>query len=109
MLQRCHVLCTTPVKEGWGLIVVEANAMGTPAIGYDVPGMREALSFYNGVLCAPNPEAMADALESLYRMWRDRRHEYEALRERALEASRGLTFDRCYEDFCSSLFRPNTR
>jgi glycosyltransferase involved in cell wall biosynthesis len=28
------------VREGWGLVVTQANAMGTPAIGYDVLGLR---------------------------------------------------------------------
>jgi glycosyltransferase involved in cell wall biosynthesis len=26
-----------------GLVVTEANAMGTPAIGYDVPGLRDSI------------------------------------------------------------------
>ena len=26
------------VREGWGLVVTEGNALGTPAIGCDVPG-----------------------------------------------------------------------
>jgi glycosyltransferase involved in cell wall biosynthesis len=30
------------VREGWGLNVVEANAMGTPAIVYPSPGLVES-------------------------------------------------------------------
>lgn len=97
LLQRAHVLITTPVKEGWGIIVVEANAMGTPAIGYDVPGLRDALAFGNGALCAETPEAMAAELVRLHDLWRDRPAEYEALRRRSLDASRPITFDAAYE------------
>jgi len=26
------------LREGWGLNIVEANALGVPAVAYDVPG-----------------------------------------------------------------------
>lgn len=103
LLQRSHVLCTTPVKEGWGLIVNEANAMGTPVIGYDVPGLRDALAFDNGFLCAPDPVAMAEKLEQVYKMWKDDPEAYRAQCERALEASRQWSFDRSYREFCAAL------
>ncbi|MFG2640441.1 glycosyltransferase family 4 protein [Streptomyces sp. NPDC048370] len=31
------------VAEGWGLTVIEANAEGTPALAYEVPGLRDAI------------------------------------------------------------------
>lgn len=97
LLQTAHVLVTTPVKEGWGIIVVEANAMGTPAIGYDVPGLRDALAFGNGSLCAETPEAMAAELVRLHDLWRDRPADYETLRKRSLDAARPITFDAAYD------------
>ena len=33
------------MREGWGLVVTQANAMGTPAIGYDVPGLRDSTRY----------------------------------------------------------------
>ena len=36
-LGRAHALVATSVREGWGLVVTEAAASGTVAIGYDVP------------------------------------------------------------------------
>ncbi|MDZ4199073.1 MAG: glycosyltransferase, partial [Kiritimatiellia bacterium] len=100
LLQRAQVLITTPVKEGWGIIVVEANAMGTPAIGYDVPGLRDALAFGNGFLCPESPRALADELIRLHDLWRDRPAEYEALRQRALDSARPITFDSAYRRIC---------
>ncbi|MGD0704615.1 MAG: glycosyltransferase family 4 protein [Trebonia sp.] len=29
--------------EGWGLTIMEANAIGTPAVAYDVPGLRDSV------------------------------------------------------------------
>lgn len=43
LLARAWVLVFPSIREGFGLAVIEANAHGTPAIGYDVPGMRDAI------------------------------------------------------------------
>lgn len=43
LLTRAHLLLYPAVREGWGLTVIEANAVGTPAIGYNVPGLRDSI------------------------------------------------------------------
>jgi glycosyltransferase involved in cell wall biosynthesis len=43
LLRKAHLLFVPSVREGWGLVVTEANAMGTPAIAYDVPGLRDSI------------------------------------------------------------------
>jgi len=40
---RSWVLVNPSVREGWGLNVVEANAMGTPCVAYDVAGSRDSV------------------------------------------------------------------
>ncbi len=62
LLARAHVLVATSVREGWGLTVDEAAAMGTPTIGYDRPGLRDSIRAAGGVLVAPRPAALAEAL-----------------------------------------------
>jgi glycosyltransferase involved in cell wall biosynthesis len=42
-MARAHCLLVPSVREGWGLVVLEANSVGTPAVGYDVPGVRESI------------------------------------------------------------------
>ena len=42
ILQEAHLLLHTSVREGWGLNVIEANALGTPAVVYPVPGLIES-------------------------------------------------------------------
>jgi glycosyltransferase involved in cell wall biosynthesis len=42
-MSRAHLLVATSVREGWGLVVTEANALGTPAVAYDVPGLRDSV------------------------------------------------------------------
>ncbi|MEU9114562.1 glycosyltransferase family 4 protein [Streptomyces sp. NPDC048483] len=48
--QRKHqLLCSAwlllhpSLVEGWGLVVMEAAARGTPALGFDIPGLRDSV------------------------------------------------------------------
>jgi glycosyltransferase involved in cell wall biosynthesis len=37
-------VCVCPsVKEGWGITVIEANALGVPVVATDAPGLRDAV------------------------------------------------------------------
>ncbi len=41
-LRHAHFLVHTSIREGWGLNVIEANAMGTPAAVYPVSGLVDS-------------------------------------------------------------------
>lgn len=43
ILRESMFLVSCSVKEGWGLVVTEANSQGTPAITYNVAGFRESI------------------------------------------------------------------
>jgi len=43
ILQKSHVLLNTSYKEGWGLVNLEANSQGTPAIAFNVEGCRDSI------------------------------------------------------------------
>ncbi len=103
LLMGAHVLCTSSVKEGFGLIVLEANAMGTPVIAHDVPGLRDALAHDNGLLYRGGPEGLASRLEALFSMWQDQPQEYERLRQRCLRAARRFDVEHSYRAFRRAL------
>jgi glycosyltransferase involved in cell wall biosynthesis len=42
-MARAHCLLIPSIREGWGLVITEANGVGTPAVGYDAPGIRDAI------------------------------------------------------------------
>ncbi len=67
LLQQAHLLLFPSVREGWGLGVTEANVFGVPAIGYDVPGLRDSIrDGVTGILVPPNdPRAMGEAAADL--------------------------------------------
>jgi glycosyltransferase involved in cell wall biosynthesis len=64
VLRDAHFLLHTSQREGWGLNVIEANAMGTPAAVYPVEGLTEStLNGETGILSDDeSPESLADAL-----------------------------------------------
>jgi glycosyltransferase involved in cell wall biosynthesis len=64
VLRGAHFLLHTSMREGWGLNVIEANAMGTPAAVYPVAGLIEStLHDRTGlVAAAETPQALADQI-----------------------------------------------
>lgn len=91
LLSRAHLFVMTSVREGWGLVVTEANALGTPAIVYDVPGLRDStLDGETGVVCKPTtPAAFAQAVVTLHA----KPDLYARMRERAWATASALSWD----------------
>jgi glycosyltransferase involved in cell wall biosynthesis len=63
LMAEAHALLMTSVREGWGLVITEANACGTPAIVYDVHGLRDAVRHESTGLVVPaRPDKLAEAM-----------------------------------------------
>lgn len=43
LLSKSHLLIIPSVREGYGIVVLEANACGTPAIGWTVAGLQDSI------------------------------------------------------------------
>jgi glycosyltransferase involved in cell wall biosynthesis len=57
----------TSVREGWGRMVTESGAAGTPTVGYDVPGLRDAIiDGETGLVTKPDIEDAARAVTELF-------------------------------------------
>lgn len=67
LLTRAHILIAPSVKEGWGLTVHEAGARATPAVVYNVPGLREIVNNnVEGIICNKNtPEELTKNIREL--------------------------------------------
>lgn len=63
LLSQAHLILVPSVREGWGLVVPEANLVGTPAIVYNVPGLRDVTKDgVNGQVVTKNtPQGLAQA------------------------------------------------
>jgi len=92
LMARAHVFVMTSVREGWGLVVTEANALGTPAAVYNVPGLRDSTrDGQTGLVCRRNtPSALAQAILSLHAQ----PLLYARLREQAWVSVKELSWDR---------------
>jgi glycosyltransferase involved in cell wall biosynthesis len=99
LLQRAHVHLFCSHREGWGLTVTEAAAMGTPSIGYDVPGVRDSVASER--LLAPVGDTAALAARML-ELHRDRPL-YDRLRREAWERTRALSYNATTEAFAAAL------
>lgn len=67
LLSKAHLTLVPGVREGWGLVVTESNAMGTPVVAYNIPGLRDSVvDGQTGVLAAENsPLSLAKSAISL--------------------------------------------
>jgi glycosyltransferase involved in cell wall biosynthesis len=78
-------------REGWGLIITEAAAVGTPSIGYNSAGIIDAVDFGNaGYLCeSNNVENIINHMENIIA---DKKG-YQRIREKAYEFSLKFHWD----------------
>lgn len=66
LLNRAALMAYAPRLEPFGFAPLEANACGTPVVAVAEGGVRETVvDDYSGLLVAPEPQAMADAIERL--------------------------------------------
>lgn len=90
LLSKAHLLINTSIREGWGLVVIEAAYVGTPTVGYNVVGLRDSVvDSKTGVLSQPNPKDCAREAISL--MNNEKRHSI--LRENCREWSKKFDWD----------------
>jgi glycosyltransferase involved in cell wall biosynthesis/O-antigen/teichoic acid export membrane protein len=90
-MARAHCLLVPSTREGWGLVVIEANSVGTPAVGYDVGGIKDSIrDGRTGVLAtAGDPESLGGHAVSLVT---DEKR-YAAMRSAAFEWAEGFSWD----------------
>ncbi len=91
LMGRAHILLAPSLKEGWGLTVPEAGFMGTPAIGYNVPGLREVIKDHKtGYLTlSNNPSELAMSIDKTLK----KESEYKKLGRAAKNISLSYNWD----------------
>ena len=92
LMSKAHILLHASVKEGWGLVVVEAASCGTPSVVYNVAGLRDSvLNNKTGVVLKKNsPQEMARETVSLYK---DKRR-YLNFKKNSLLWAKSLTWEK---------------
>jgi glycosyltransferase involved in cell wall biosynthesis len=89
-MSEARALLMASAREGWGLVVTECNACGTPAIVYDVPGLRDSVQHMKtGLVVTPAPRPLAEGMLKLV----GDPELYERLRQAAQRWSQTLTYE----------------
>jgi glycosyltransferase involved in cell wall biosynthesis len=101
LMTASDVILVTSIKEGWGLIVTEANSQGTPAITYDADGLRDSVrNNATGYLCKSGDYvAMGNLINKLI----NDDTTYESMRTEAWKYSKQFTFKNSYADFSKAI------
>lgn len=95
LMQEAWALLLPSVKEGWGMVITEAAACQTPAIGTRVTGLVDSIQdFGTGILLSMNPDAqeLSDAMRLLIEKPRMREH----LSNESMRMSARFTWDNAY-------------
>lgn len=92
LLAKAHVLVNPSYHEGWGLVNIEANAVGTPVVAYDVPGCRDSVrSGETGILVKKGDfKKLAQEILTLV----NDRERYERLSQNAIKWSKKFTWEK---------------
>lgn len=64
LLAKAHLLVNASVREGWGLVNIEANSVGTPVVSFRSVGLVDSVKDgVSGVFCNENtPEELANQI-----------------------------------------------
>lgn len=92
LLVRSHILINPSVKEGWGLVNIEANAVGTPVVSYRSAGLIDSVKEgISGLLTKENnPMFLADKVVELL----NNRESYLKLTKTAVDWSNQFSWPR---------------
>ena len=97
LLQKAHLILQTSIKEGWGLTVTEAASQGTPAVVYNVDGLRDSVhDGKTGIIVEQNnPQRLAAGIVT---MLADHKR-YGQMRKFGWQWSKSITFEKSYKQF----------
>lgn len=97
LFKQSHVVCMTSIKEGWGIVVMEAGLFETPAVVFNVDGLRDAvIDDKTGLIVENNNHlAFGKALRFLY----DNPKIVKQLGVQAREFNSQFSFEKTYSEF----------
>ena len=101
LIEQSWVLVNPGIREGWGLNIIEANALGVPCVAYDVAGLRDSVKDrLTGLLVEDGDvESLAEYLVRVLQDKSLRRR----LSENALKYAQDFSWDKTAEEFMKVL------
>ncbi len=92
LMRKSHLLLHASIKEGWGLVVIEAASQATPSVVYDVSGLKDSVkNDKTGIVLKENSakEMAREAIELI-----NNKQKYNNLQKNGLEWAKSLTWER---------------
>ena len=99
LLESAWLLVLPSIKEGFNLVCLEAAASGTPVIGYNVPGIRDAVLDGETGILVPKKDVLELARTMKRILVRD--EERELMKRKSREIALKFTWQRTAEKFRS--------
>ncbi len=104
LMSKATALVFPSQREGWGLIMTEAAAVGTPSIAYNSPGIVDAINNGKaGYLCEGNsPNSIYELMKRVI----ENKEEYSRMRDKAYDYSLNFHWDntgKAFEDFVEEI------
>jgi len=97
LMSQMNALVFPSRREGWGLTITEAAAVGTPSIVYNSPGLIDAVDFGKaGYLCSENNEE--NLFQKMKKVVEDKK-QYDLIRKNAYDFSLEFKWDNTSESF----------
>ena len=97
LIKQSWVFGITSEKEGWGIVVIESNACGLPAVGYNVEGLRDSIrDGENGFL---TPDSDIDAFSKKVVNLMTDKSLYAKMREKSLQWAKTFSWDNTAREF----------
>jgi len=90
LLARGHIMINPSIREGWGLVNIEANSVGTPIVAYNSPGLVDSVkdNISGVVLKKNNPEEMSKVVAEIL----NDREKYNRLQKGAISWSKQFSW-----------------
>lgn len=101
-MQKAWGLLLPSVKEGWGMVVTEAAACGTPAIVSDVSGLRDSvLRNKTGIIVSSHP-LPGEIAEAMIRLIKEKKL-FSQMGKESIRWSNHFDWDKSYKQFSELL------
>lgn len=96
LIGKAHLLLHASIKEGWGLVVIEAASQGTPSVVYNVAGLRDSVkNNETGIILKENSsKEMAKQAVLLL----NEKKKYESFQKNGFLWAKSLTWEKATEE-----------
>lgn len=92
LLAKSHVLINPSIHEGWGLVNIEANSVGTPVVSYHSAGLIDSVKQgVSGIICQNN--SPVDLANNIIKILSDQQS-YDKLKKGAVSWSKNFSWEK---------------